>query len=149
MIIASHGRDEERMLAAAVESDVSYVALVASRRRGTAVLDAAGLTAEQRARVHTPAGLDIGARSAPDVAVSILAEVIATRGPAPVPAVTAPTAVGPIPVVPPMAQTDAVCGMTVAASAASLSVEHGGRTWYFCGSGCRDAFADDPGRYGG
>jgi xanthine dehydrogenase accessory factor len=45
--------------------------------------------------------------------------------------------------------TDPVCGMTVAAIPASLHLEHAGRTWYFCGAGCRQAFADDPGRYGG
>jgi xanthine dehydrogenase accessory factor len=43
---------------------------------------------------------------------------------------------------------DPVCGMTVAA-AGSLPAEHGGRTWYFCGPGCRQAFLDEPGRYAG
>ena len=40
-------------------------------------------------------------------------------------------------------------GMTVAVSAGSLAATHGGRTWYFCGTGCRQAFADDPVRYAG
>ena len=44
---------------------------------------------------------------------------------------------------------DPVCGMTVAVSAGSLAAAHGGRTWYFCGPGCRQAFADDPMRYAG
>jgi len=37
--------------------------------------------------------------------------------------------------------------MDVAVTADALQVEYGGRTWYFCGSGCRDAFADAPDRY--
>jgi xanthine dehydrogenase accessory factor len=84
VVVASHGRDEEPVLAAAVRAGVPYVALVASRARGAAVLASAGVGVDQ---VHTPAGLDLGARSAPDVAVSILAEIIGTRvsaAPAPV-----------------------------------------------------------------
>jgi xanthine dehydrogenase accessory factor len=89
VVVASHGRDEEAVLTAAVRAGVPYVALVASRRRGAAVLAETGLTAAQ---VHTPAGLDLGARSAPDVAVSILAEIIQTRKrpvPAPLPLLVA------------------------------------------------------------
>jgi xanthine dehydrogenase accessory factor len=44
--------------------------------------------------------------------------------------------------------TDPVCGMSVAAVPASVHLEHAGTTWYFCGPGCRQAFTDDPGRYG-
>jgi len=148
VVIASHGRDEEQVLAAAARSDVPYIALVASRTRGAAVLATADLTDAQRGRVRTPAGLDIGARTAPDVAVSILAEVIATRSAAPRPAPVPARPALPVDAAPLGTAVDPVCGMTVAVSAASLSHEHGDRTYYFCGSGCRAAFADDPARYG-
>jgi YHS domain-containing protein len=45
---------------------------------------------------------------------------------------------------------DPVCGMTVnreVASAAGLTVEHEGETYYFCGRGCRLDFLDDPKRF--
>ena len=42
---------------------------------------------------------------------------------------------------------DPVCHMTVAAVPASLHLEWNGATWYFCGPGCKQAFADDPARY--
>jgi xanthine dehydrogenase accessory factor len=143
VIVASHGRDEAGVLAAALHAGVPYVGLVASRRRGEAVLAELEVPDDLRARVRTPAGLDIGARSAAEVAVSILAELISVRSthsprrslPV-VPAVAAATA------------TDPVCGMTVAAVPASLHLEHDGQTYYFCGPGCRQAFADAPGRYG-
>jgi xanthine dehydrogenase accessory factor len=76
VVVASHGRDEEPALEAALEAGVPYVGLVASRRRGEAVLASLGADAE---RVHTPAGLDIGARTPQEIALSILAEIVATR----------------------------------------------------------------------
>ena len=77
VVVASHGRDEEQTLAGALEAGVPYVGLVASRTRGAAVIEA--LEAEDRERIHTPAGLDIGARTPEEIALSILAEIVATR----------------------------------------------------------------------
>ena len=143
VVVASHGRAEERVLTAALHADVPYVALVASRRRGRAVVAGLDVPDEQKARVHTPAGLDIGARTAPEIALSILAEVIADR-----PRVAARSTTEPPP--PVRAATEAVdpvCGMAVAVAESSLQLEHAGQTWYFCGTGCQRAFADDPERY--
>jgi xanthine dehydrogenase accessory factor len=86
VIVASHGRDEEDALATALDLGVPYVGLVASRRRGEAVVGALEVSDADRARVHTPAGLDIGARTPEEIALSILAEVVASRRPQTVPA---------------------------------------------------------------
>jgi xanthine dehydrogenase accessory factor len=88
VVVASHGLDEEAVLRAALRAAVPYVALVASHRRGAAVLAALGLPDELTGRVSVPAGLDIGARSAPEIALSIYAELLASR-PHPSPAPTA------------------------------------------------------------
>ncbi|TDD72903.1 XdhC family protein [Actinomadura darangshiensis] len=75
VVVATHGRDEEALLKAALDAGIPYVGLVASRRRGTAVTSAlAGGD-----RVRTPAGLDIGARTAPEIALSVLAEILSLR----------------------------------------------------------------------
>jgi xanthine dehydrogenase accessory factor len=148
VVVASHGRDEESVLARALRGGVPYVGLVASRRRGGAVLAGLDVPDELRDRVRTPAGLDLGARTAAEVALSVLAEMVQQRAaPRPVDAEPAPAL---LPLVE-LAETavDPVCGMSVAAVPASLRLEHEGRTWYFCGPGCRQAFADDPARYGG
>jgi xanthine dehydrogenase accessory factor len=79
VVVASHGRDEEQVLTAALEAGVPYVGLVASRRRGTSVVAGLDVTDEDRARVRTPAGLDIGAQTPEEIALSILAEIVATR----------------------------------------------------------------------
>jgi xanthine dehydrogenase accessory factor len=140
VVVASHGRDEERVLTAALRADVPYVALVASPRRGQTVVAGLDVSDQQKARVHTPAGLDIGARTAPEIALSILAEVIADR-----PRVAPRSPAKPAPVA--SQAIDPVCGMAVAVAESSLQLEHAGRTWYFCGTGCQRAFADDPERY--
>jgi xanthine dehydrogenase accessory factor len=81
VIVASHGRDEDRALATALDAGVPYVGLVASRKRGQAVVADLDVSDDDRARVHTPAGLDIGARTPEEIALSILAEIVATRRP--------------------------------------------------------------------
>jgi xanthine dehydrogenase accessory factor len=138
LVVASHGRGEEPALTAALRSGVPYVGLVASRTRGTAVLTALDVPAELRARVHSPAGLDLGGRTAPEIALSILAQLVAERRSA----AAAPT----VPVEPATA-VDPVCGMTVAAVPASVHLTIEGGTRWFCGTGCRDAYAADPARY--
>jgi xanthine dehydrogenase accessory factor len=79
LVVASHGREEEPALAAALAEGVPYVALVASPRRGAAVRAALDVPDALKARLRTPAGLDIGARTPPEIALSILAEIVQER----------------------------------------------------------------------
>jgi xanthine dehydrogenase accessory factor len=147
VVVASHGREEEPVLVAALRAGVPYVALVASRRRAAAVL--AGLSDVDTGRVHAPAGLDIGALTPAEVALSIFAEIVASRrtlidvGRS---STAQPDQTGPDRPTS-CENTDPVCGMAVAVTATALQLTHAGRTWYFCGSGCRTAFADAPDRY--
>ena len=124
VVVASHGRDELPVLRAALDEGVEYIALVASRRRAAGVLDDLGATEVERARIHAPAGLDIGARSAGEIALSICAGIVSSRPRrarrAVAEAVRAAVAVDP------------VCGMEVAVGPASLHVGD----VYFCGAGC-------------
>jgi xanthine dehydrogenase accessory factor len=142
VVVASHGRDEPAVLAQALKAGVPYVGLIASRKRGRAVLAELDLPDDLRQRVHTPAGLDIGARTALEIAVSVVAELISVHTvprPAPEPSTLERSSA--------LTAIDPVCGMSVAAVPASLHVEHDGRTIYFCGPGCRQAFSDNPEGY--
>ena len=174
VIVASHGRGEEDALRMALESEVPYVGLVASRNRGAAVVEALDLAPDRLARLRTPAGLDIGARTPEEIALSILAELVASRAggvapadplghaspPATMPAeavdrhdrATSATAVEehhhPSPAdARPGSAVDPICGMTVAASDLSPHVTHAGRRTYFCCDHCRRTFEQDPARY--
>jgi xanthine dehydrogenase accessory factor len=84
VVLASHGgTGEEDALRDALAADVPYVGLVASRTRGEAVVAELGVEVPTAARTHTPAGLDIGARTPEEVALAILAEMVASRPRAP------------------------------------------------------------------
>lgn len=140
VVVASHGRDEEEVLTAALRADVPYVALVASRARGAAVLGALPVAAAERARVRTPAGLDLGATTPAEIALSIYAEIVAGRERVADPGggVDHGGERGPA--------VDPVGGMIVAATGAAPSAVVDGTTWC-CGSGCRRAFLDGPARF--
>jgi xanthine dehydrogenase accessory factor len=83
VVVASLGRFDEPAILRALAAEVAYVGLVASPKRGSAIVTALELSPQDLARVHTPAGLDIGARSPEEVALSIFAEIISLRGPGP------------------------------------------------------------------
>jgi xanthine dehydrogenase accessory factor len=140
VVVASHGNDEEPVLEAALRAEVPYVALVASRRRGPAVLAALEVDEQLRSRVRTPAGIDIGARTAPEVALSILAEIVAVLHE---PQSDRADTTGPAHDVTELVR-DPVCGMMVAPVDASPHVETPTGVAYFCGTGCRNAYLDNP-----
>lgn len=141
IVVATHGRDELHTLRRALDVGVPYVGLVASRKRGAAVLAdlrADGVPAAQLAQIDVPAGMDIGARTPAEIALSILASVVATR--------RGERAAAPgdtrIAVAEPASElaVDPICGMTVAALPSTPSVEHEGKTVYFCCDGCKAKF---------
>jgi xanthine dehydrogenase accessory factor len=140
LVVASHGNDEQPVLEAALRADVPYIGLVASRRRGPAVLDSLDVDEQMRSRVRTPAGIDIGARTAPEVALSILAEIVAVLREPPVARDDSP---GPAHDASEMVR-DPVCGMMVAPVDATPHVETPTGVVYFCGTGCRNAYLDNP-----
>ena len=137
LVVASHGRGEEPALTSALRLGVPYVGLIASRIRGAGVLASLAVTDEQRSRVHSPAGLDIGGRTAAEIALSVLAELVSERR----------TAERHAPAAPPANAVDPVCGMTVAAVDSSPHVTIDGVTTWFCCAGCRRSFVENPARY--
>lgn len=164
VVVASMGEYDVAGVAAGIALEAPYVGLVASDRRATEVAE---LVADQldapmdavREAVTAPAGVDIGAETPEEIAVSILAELVAARrgaaeieGSAAVEAATdAPGADGNGAASTAAATgdttVDPVCGMTVASGEATATVEFEGETYRFCSEGCADSFERDPGEY--
>jgi xanthine dehydrogenase accessory factor len=172
VVVASQGVWDEEAVEAALRADVAYVGLVASPTRAAAVrayLREAGVAEERIAALRAPAGLDLGAETPEEIAVSILAELVQVRrgrapfvaapGPATVTgtggAGTAGTAgpagraatVGegarPSPV-DEIVLVDPVCGMTVERDRARHLAEYDGVVYAFCSLMCRTRFVRDP-----
>jgi xanthine dehydrogenase accessory factor len=167
VVVATQGHGDEEAVEQAVAARPAYLGLVGSRRRGAAVLGYLadrGLPAGQLDRVHVPAGLDLGRTTHQEIAVAILAQLVQLRaagalagvsGAAPARNTSAPATAGatPVPDAPaaaapvPARAADPVCGMTVAATAASYPLAHDGVAYYFCCPGCRRRFELDPAAY--
>ena len=149
VIVATQGHADEDMIERAVAMRPAYLGLVASRRRGEAVLGylaERGVPKEQLDRVHAPAGLDLGKTTHEEMAVAILAELVQLRASGAFAAVPTPRRAPRAE--PKLAEAvDPVCGMTVTANASAMPAEHDGVTYYFCCAGCRQKFSENPDAY--
>ena len=146
VVVCSHGNYDELALIEALKRDIPYVALVASKKRFEAVrqyLADSELTAEQIARLKCPAGLDLGAVTQEEIALSILAEIIQVRR-------TNPQGwkmPQPASLAAPAEAIDPVCSMTVEIATARYVSVHDGQKYYFCSAGCQRSFDKNPHKY--
>ena len=154
VVVAGHGEGEWQALKAGLAGGrARYVGLVASPRRAAAVrerLTGMGVSAEDAARLHSPAGLDIGAETPGEIALSILAQIVEDRRSADEVQV-APEEHAPAPAVGISLElpandlaVDPICGMTVSRDSPHR-VESGGQTYWFCCAGCAETFAAQAG----
>lgn len=82
LIVTRGHKDDMRVLAWAVNTDARYIGMIGSKRKVLSVykaLEKEGFAREKFQRVHAPVGLDIGALSPEEIAVSIVAELVAVR----------------------------------------------------------------------
>lgn len=148
VLVATMGRYDEDAVEAALATDARWVAMVGSSKRAATVVDAlraSGVPEDRLARLQSPAGVDLGDLPHVEIAVSVLAAMVAHRaaagtGPAPLAAAEVPGEPG-------SEALDPVCGMTVEVEGATPSAEHAGTTFWFCCAGCRRRFERDPDRY--
>jgi xanthine dehydrogenase accessory factor len=144
VVVGSMGEFDEAGVARALALKPLYLGVIASRRRYALLRDALiarGIDTSALAAISNPAGLDLGAREAGEVAVSILAEVVARRN------ATEKKVALPLVAPPEATSIDPVCKMTVTVATAKHVGEWDGRTWYFCCGGCKTKFLADPTKY--
>lgn len=141
IVVASHGNYDEEALIAALKTEAPYVALVASKKRAQSVIEFlrdSGIPEDRLARLKYPAGLDIGAVTPEEIAVSILAEIVQVGRQLPI-ITSAPVEVA--------EAKDPVCGMMVEIANARYTTDYSGRTYYFCCAGCKRSFEKEPEKY--
>lgn len=87
VVIATQHKRDHLWLQKALDGDAAYIALIASRHRAALVLDylrATGLSEEKISSVHAPAGLNLGAATPEEIALSVISQMIALRRGAPI-----------------------------------------------------------------
>lgn len=150
VVVSTQGEGDEEALEQALNSGAGYIAFVASKTKTGKVLEYLqhkGITPAKAQQLRAPAGLNIGAKSPEEIAVSVLAEIIQIRAGA------AKAALQPQndkAIALPIVNTDAkdlVCGMTVDTTKAKYKTEHQGKMFYFCCAGCKKAFEASPQKY--
>jgi xanthine dehydrogenase accessory factor len=134
VLVATMGDDDAEVLRAVLASRPAYVGVIASRKRFAQLGSHLGVPEAALAAVAAPAGLDIGARTPEEIALSVMAQIVEKRrkpsGEKQAPASVSQKAVDPI------------CGMTVTVATARHTAEVRGVAYYFCCAGCRSKFLE-------
>jgi xanthine dehydrogenase accessory factor len=145
IVVSTQGECDEEALENALHTNASYVAFVASKTKAAMVLQylgERGISAERLRQVKAPAGIDIGAASPEEIAVSILAEIVQMNR-SKAANQHAPT----MPFAEKQEAKDPICGMMVDMRAAKYKSEFEGRSFYFCCAGCKEEFDIQPDKY--
>ncbi|RMD66405.1 YHS domain-containing protein [Candidatus Parcubacteria bacterium] len=146
IIVATHGRYDEDALEKALQTQAKYIGLIASKKRAAAIFDylqTKGVTEDDWQRVKSPAGLDIGAKTPDEIALSILAEIVQLRRQK-----GCDEKAEEEDSVPDTNEAiDPICGMTVKIDKARYKTEHQGSPFYFCCAGCLQKFEMEPERF--
>ena len=145
VVVATAGHYDEEALEEVLGSQAGYVGLVASPRRGRTVIDylrGKGISSEALQRVKYPAGVDIGAETPEEIALSILTEIVQrmradSRG---VPLAPAAQATD-------VESIDPICNMTVKVAGSRYLADYNGNTFHFCSLGCKEKFEQAPASY--
>ncbi len=151
VVVCTQGENDEAHLAQALHTRAAYIGFVSSRKKANAVfqtLRQQEFTFDQLKRIKTPAGLDIHAKLAEEIAVSILAEIItklrdgsrppqeeSTQQQTPQASEESAIFINP------------VCEVPVEKSTAKHVVEYEGLKYYFCCDGCKVTFEKAPEKY--
>ncbi len=145
VVVATMGHYDEEALEEVLSGQASYVGLVASPRRGRAVIDYLqdkGVSPEALQRVKYPAGVNIGAETPEEIALSILTEIVqrmrADWGGVPLEPAAQAVEVESI---------DPICNMTVNVAESRYHSNYNGTTFYFCCLSCKEKFEQAPDSY--
>jgi xanthine dehydrogenase accessory factor len=145
VVVGTHGSGDEEALEQILTGGAGHVSLIASRKRAAAItrtLAQRGVADDRIRRLHAPAGLDIGATTPAEIAVSILAEVIQHRRSDAAAAAVGRKEESERDAM--RAETDPVCGMQVDVGSARYRSETSRGITYFCCLGCKEAFDREP-----
>lgn len=146
-VVATNGNWDEEAIKALLPLSPNYLGLVASKKRFQQIfkqLTDDGVPQEKLDLIKCPAGIDMPARTFPEVALSIIAEIVTLRRSQEkqVAAVRGSVESSKVPLA-----EDPVCHMKVDPQTAAGSFFFAGITYYFCNAHCKNSFEKDPRKY--
>ena len=132
VVVATMGNHDEEGLLAVIGTRPKYLGLVASKKKAEALFEyvrTTGASDEDLAVIRNPAGIEIGSETLPEIALSVLAEIVRVR-----------RATGEAQPAVASVATDPICGMTVDIENAKYTSIVEGQTFYFCCLRCKETF---------
>ena len=142
VVVATQGHYDDIALSAVLGTSAGYIGLVASAKRADAMSDylcTQGFGDGDLARIHAPAGIDLGRIPNREIAAAVMADLVARRAGGQLAAETAPAFEDR-----PVEAADPVCGMTVLVAEARYRAAYDGTDYYFCAPVCRQRFEAEP-----
>lgn len=152
IVVSTQGEGDEEAMEQALKTQAAYVGFVASKTKAQKVFEylrQKGLSGERLNQVRAPAGLDLGARSPEEIAISILAEIVQFKAKRIQPVASGKPQTPALRIMQPEAAEakDPICGMAVDPQKAKYKSEHQGTVFYFCCAGCKQKFDQQPEKY--
>lgn len=148
IVVCTQGERDLEALHQAILARPEYLAFVSSRRKANSIytdLRQAGVTFDQLSTIKTPAGLDIGAKTPEEVAISILAEIVQDYRSEKAEQKTDTVAVSEA--LSTEYYVNPVCNVPVQKSTAKHVLDYEGEKVYFCCDGCKVSFEKEPAKY--
>ena len=151
VVVATMGDGDEEALSMVAGISAAYIGFVASREKSANLfryLQDKGVKEADLKRIKSPAGLELGAESLPEIAFSVMAEIIQLRKKQKASAVVKEKSRSEMPVLQVQSEaTDPICGMKVDIAAAKYSSKYETKTIYFCCLRCKETFDSAPAKY--
>jgi xanthine dehydrogenase accessory factor len=147
VVVATMGDGDEEALAAVAGSKASYIGFVASKEKSSKLfqqLKGKGISEQDLKRIKSPAGLELGAESLPEIAFSVMAEIMQLNRQQ---KTSAETEKAKMPVLEIREAIDPICGMTVDLKTSKYSSTHDSKKYFFCCLSCKETFEKSPAQY--
>jgi xanthine dehydrogenase accessory factor len=149
VVIATMGDGDEEALQAVAGNPASYIGFVASREKSSKLFQSLrekGIAKADLDRIQCPAGLELGAESLPEIAFSVMAQIMQLNRQHQQKA-KSQTQKKQIPILQTQEAVDPICGMKVNPATSKYSITHESTTYYFCCLHCKESFEKSPAQY--
>ncbi len=143
-VVTTNGNWDEEAIKTLLPLSPDYLGLVASKKRFQETikrLSEDGVPKDKLGLIKCPAGIDISARTFPEVALSVVAEIVSIRRRKDRKSTPSHK---PVEVKPLTTKEDPVCHMDVDPQTAQHQMDFNGETYYFCNAHCKKSFEKDP-----